>query len=271
MGRTIHFRVTNMDINSISDNDIEAFWMVSDSLNEGTFREIWTCESFYFDPLAYYPNWAIEEISLDLVHNREQELTEAGYSRLNARRKMFAEGCILFHVQNDGIIRGFTKVGGNELNAALVFYGLVMLSANTGAEIAVNDEGEFLLAPLLIRGGQVKVDEAEARQSWAYWEDKGFFEDNAFRTADKKREQEDLIVTHPDFTDPAFFCRVINPKDFLQHPEYGATQIMAGFNGEYWGLNTEDPIKQSLEICSRIQKAAAEAGYEIEVAPTLKK
>ena len=54
MGRTLHYTVTT-EKSKFTNRESEAMLKVSRAMNINP--EVWTCESFWIDPFAYYPFW----------------------------------------------------------------------------------------------------------------------------------------------------------------------------------------------------------------------
>ncbi|MEW6202561.1 MAG: hypothetical protein AB1546_11325 [bacterium] len=274
MGRTLHYKVLNTE--EISEEEKEVMYEVSMKYNSGDYEDVWTCESFYLDPWAFHPNW--EKVGdlggKEFINRRYRELERSALFRGEILNKMHNEGLILFTKDTiyNGKVAGFTKVGGNEYNAFLVYEALIEISKNTKSEISLCDEGAFLYAPVLIRGGKAKIDVESVHRAWAFWEEKGWLKEEGGDPIiiEKKQMQESLIKFYPYWTEPRNLCRSIKENDFMSHPEYGASQIMAGFYGEYYGLSGDrDPEKESYRICSDIKKLVEKSGMTMEVAPKL--
>lgn len=118
MGRTLHYRVLNQD--RLSDDHLNTMIAVSERYNTGKFQHVWTCENFFLDPCAAYPDWDKGQ-TWKFFQKRYEELITEGVSSLAARRQMVTEGVAkCFSAE----MRGFTKVGGNEFNALLVYSAL---------------------------------------------------------------------------------------------------------------------------------------------------
>jgi hypothetical protein len=65
---------------------------------------------------------------------------------------------------------GFTKVGENEKNAALVVKFLIECSILAPRiKIKVSDEGDYLTCPVIIQNGLMKPDEDEIKSTIEYW------------------------------------------------------------------------------------------------------
>ena len=241
--------------------------MISDHFNSGNFADVWTCENFYLEPLAFYPNWdrypnADPGRLWQMLGDRFAELQESGLHRLDAIRHLHNEGLIRYH--STGEIRGSCKVGGNEFNAAIVYAALLMISAETNSVISLTDEGEYLLIPLLLKNGLAKPWPQRVKEDWSHWQKQGFIRKNTYGLADKQQLQAELLKNFPDFADPESFCRDVQRKDFKAHPQYDGSQILAGFYGEYWNLNGDfDPEMESLSLSALLQGLARESGLTL--------
>lgn len=183
-----------------------------------------------------------------------------GFSPLAIRRQLIEEGVAERFSQE---IRGFTKVGGNEWNALLVYAALLEISIKTPAMIKLSDEGEFLLSDVLIKNGKVRPDRGSIEAQLAYWEKQGSLETNKHGSADKAKLFRKLLKHKNRWLQPERLCRQVKPEDFSGHPEYNAGEIMAGFRGEYWGLNGDfNPFDASMQAIARIKEQLPE-GVEL--------
>lgn len=106
------------------------------------------------------------------------------------------------------------------------------------------------------------------------WLDKNHKDFNSYGVYTKQQNQIRLIAKYNNFSNPFVYCRVVNPKDFEIHPEYSASQIMAGFDGEYYGLTDKDPESESYKILASFTKLIDNLGYKdvkIEVGKKIEK
>ena len=266
MGRTLHYRVVNPD--KLNDGHLNAMLAVSDKYNTGPFANVWTCENFFFDPLSCFPDRSRGH-DWKSLENRSEELARSGLSRLAVRRRLIAEGV---GKRFSSELQGFTKVGGNEWNAALVYAALLEISRLTPAVIKLSDEGEFLLCNLLIKKGKARPDGAEMAERIAYWEKEGYLKENRYGCADKARLFRKLLKQEKKWQAPEKFCRQVNPEDFAAHPEYNAGEIMAGFHGEYYGMTDKNPFDESMHAVAEIFRIfGGEKDIKIEVTPKLRR
>jgi hypothetical protein len=265
MGRTLHYRVLNQD--RLTDEHLAAMLAVSEQFNSGPFANIWTCENFFLDPLASYPNRQREE-NWESYERRFAELEAAGLPPLAVRRQLLQEGVALRHSEE---LCGFTKVGGNEWNAALVYAALIEISKRTPALIKLSDEGEFLRCDVLIRRGKARPGRARMEEAIACWEKQGFLKDNQYGCADKAQLFRKLLEQEKRWQRPEKFCRTVRREDFAGHPEYNAGEIMAGFHGEYYGLTGKNPFDESMHALADIFRLFGGKDVQIEVARKPKK
>jgi hypothetical protein len=265
MGRTLHYRVLNQD--RLTDEHLAAMLAVSEQFNSGPFANIWTCENFFLDPLASYPNRQREE-NWESCERRFAELEAAGLPPLAVRRQLLQEGVALRHSEE---LRGFTKVGGNEYNALLVYAALIEISKRTPAVISLHDEGEFLLCDVLIRRGKARPGRARMEEAIACWEKQGFLKDNQYGCADTAQLFRKLLEQEKRWQRPEKFCRTVRREDFAGHPEYNAGEIMAGFHGEYYGLTGKNPFDESMHALADIFRLSGGKDVQTEVARKPKK
>jgi len=78
MGRTLHFEVTNPK--EVNNQDRFKMLQISEYYNSEKFKDVWTCENFYFDPWDYYPNWEKEDNSWEKVKQQIDRFKENKYS-----------------------------------------------------------------------------------------------------------------------------------------------------------------------------------------------
>jgi hypothetical protein len=187
MGRTLHYHVLNED--QLSGEHLEAMLAVSTEYNTGKFAKAWTCESFSLNPLASYPDWQAG-YDWKSYEQRYSELKADGLSPLAIYRQLVTEGVAKCHSAE---LRGFTKVGGNEFNALLVYSALLKITELTPAQIALSDEGEFLLADLVLKAGKARLRPREIKADWRYWEKQGFLEEDKYGCRTKQEAQLALL------------------------------------------------------------------------------
>lgn len=256
MGRTLHWSLKNSE--ALSKEDAKTFTNVSEKYNSGKFKGIWTCENFWCQ--IREPEFVDAKVMRDFP-----EHTGNMWSHLyNVVAKDYAT-----HVEKEEflekegyITRGghfgswFCKTGGNELNSMLVLYALVELSLLTPAEFALSDEGDFLRCPVFIKDGKVSIDKETMFNSIEYWKKQKFLEPGNYpEVLATYNDYIDLLQKYENnWVDPVILHRPVDPKDFEDYEEYNVKQIMAGFNGEYWGLNTEDPELESYKRTAEIKK-----------------
>lgn len=255
----------------------------------------WTCETFELEP-GIYPNWARfsepdkATKGWDAINKRFAELKKTGMHPVDADMQLVAEGlALMYRPEWRREIGGFCKVGGNELNAMVITATLVLVSKKMICTITLSDEGKYLRCPVVIEDGKARPDEEGIRDSISHlltlkWND-NYNKDKKFlaRVEAEARELYDIEKAHHSRYYPprcewdiAEFTRPVNPKDFEQHPEYGASQIMSGFYGEYFGLSDKDAEAESFRMIGSLQKMiSAAAGDEaknlrMEVAPRIK-
>jgi hypothetical protein len=275
MGRTLHFSIQNPE--ELTEEHKEICHDVSINVNSGPFENVWTCENFFLDPFDFDPRWEntfftnMSRPEIWKYLDKEYEaLINKGNSRLNAVKNMVERGLVVW---SDSVRGSFCKVGGNEFNAWLVMCALLEISNSTPAVIELSDEGEFLYADIILKNGKAKINKKAWKRDLEYWKKEGVIDDNTRGIADKIKFVEKLLKKYPSWTGVENLCRDVEPSDFTDHPQYGVSQIMAGFNGEYYGLTKEDAEKRSYEISAHIMKMLEKAGIpkkDIKIAPNLK-
>lgn len=151
MGRTIHYTATK--ITGFTGKDYNKMLEISNKYNSGKLKNIWSCENFYLDPLAYYPASRYTYNEIDARY--DQLFEQKDMHHLQVIRQLKKEKLIEYANENPKYkVSGFTKVQGNELNSMLVYMALTEISiAIPSAKIIISDEGEYLLCDVrLIKG-----------------------------------------------------------------------------------------------------------------------
>ncbi len=276
MGRAITYNLISKK-GDFSEEDLERIYQVSLKAENSC---TWTCENFLINPYAVYPNWEGNS-DWDKLNKRYDNLRRGGLSKIEVCKTLVREGFALYFTDENRHrkIHGFTKVGGNELNAMVVVLGLAAISlAVENTSISVHDEGEFLKCPIVIEEGMARPDDRKIDKdiSWlliSQWRE-GYedlypkFKKKAKKLYEFKERYESNYHPPRCEWEITTFCRKVNPEDFKDHPEYGAAQIMAGFDGEYYGLTDKDPEAESYRACAFIKKLIP-PGLEMEVTPRL--
>lgn len=270
MGRTLHYNVKPLNGRFTRDELVEMRNFVIGYAEQTE----WTCEYFDLDPFVYYPNWSNgsnwEKIEAEIKCLATKEVDE-----IIIIEKLFESGLILFHKTNPELgFYWFCKVGGNEANAKAIVSGFVALSKQMpNVSISVHDEGEYLRCPVIIEHGQAKIDTNDIESSIAYLLSSALFDklykDCCIKFVQKAHTLWSLKQQYQSSKceyNISLFCRAVNGTDFANYPEYNTTQIMAGFEGEYYGLTDKDPEAESLKMCANI-KAMIPDNLTMVVAP----
>lgn len=278
MGRTLHYEFKPKN-GKFTAKELEKLYDVGQIYFE---RCEWTCETFDIRPYGIYPNWD-RKSTWDKLSARWNELAQEGLHPNKISQVLVKEGIAYFHRDKPEYgFYGFTKVGGNELNALQVTMGLIAASRTVkNAVITLHDEGKFLKCHLIIRAGLAMPDADAISSQIGYLLSKALFDDgyagykesfveNAKELYDTKESHQEGWCSETPKYDIAEFCRPIKAEDFENHPEYGASEIMAGFNGEYFGLSTVDAEAESYRMIASIQKLLPK-DVKIDVAPKIHK
>ena len=285
MGRTLHFEVKPIN-GHFTKKELEKLYNVGQVYAD---KCEWTCETFGLHPYMFYPNWnqfngAINKVKTAwaTVDKRYNELLQEELHPNTIAQKLFAEKLVLFHRDKAEFgFNGFCKTGSNELNSLQVVLGcLAATRVVKNARIHLHDEGKLLKCYIIIENGKAKADKDEIQQQIGYLLSKCMFDESYKKYYDDFVEQAKELYSFinppngvwynpEELYDISKFVRPIDPKDFENHPEYGAAQIMAGFGGEYWGLAKEDPEAASYRMIAKIQKIMPKDG-EMKIAQKIK-
>jgi hypothetical protein len=276
MGRTLHYNIKPKN-GRFTKKELEKLHNTGQIYKD---KCKWSCETIDIAPYNIYPNWNIKS-DWDKLNKRWAELEQQELHPNEISKFLVKEGIASFHGSNPEYgFYGFTKVGGNELNALQVVMALSAASRVVkNASIHIRDEGEFLKCPLIIEKDKAKPDRDKIYQNIAHLLAAPLFKDCYAKFKDEWIEkakvlyelanpQEQLISETPD-KPIAFFCRPVKAEDFAEHPEYGAGQIMAGFEGEYYGLSDKDSEAESYRMIAKFQKLLPK-DFEIIVTPKIK-
>lgn len=176
MGRTLHY--TFKTPQPLSHKDLLKIDEIATFYNSGEFKDVWTCENFYPAPLDYYPKWLKYGGTVDSweeVNEKYEQLEKKGLDHIEILKTLHKNNIICFHqepldINNLKDFRGFIKTQGNEYNSSLVIMGLTDLSmAFPKATITVHDEGEFLLADIIIKNGKARIGIERTTDAILYW------------------------------------------------------------------------------------------------------
>lgn len=285
MGRTLHYQFKPKN-GLFTDKELEQLYEVGRIYKE---RCKWTCESLDITPYDVCPNWDnlphknCDE-GWDKLTKRWNQLATKGLHPNIIAQELVKCGTALFHRDNPQKgFYGFTKTGGNEFNSLQVVLGVTAATRVVkNAECRIHDEGKLLVCPLVISDGKVQADTSETAEKICWLLGAPLFENGYKQYAKEFKQQakELWYCIHPKresgvwySTDEWFalakFVRPINAKDFEDYPEYNGAQIMAGFNGEYFGLSDEDPEATSYRMIALLQKALPDDAM-LEITPKLK-
>lgn len=175
MGRTLHFRVTTLNKKPFSNKEIDTMYQVSQYYNSGEFENAWTCENFFIDFYAFYPNWnrvpdRERNTAWDKINQLYDDLERQGKSHKDIVSELVKKRIVCLSNDDKYKFSGFVKTQGNEYNSMLVYLALITISKKCpNLEIKLSDEGDYLLCPLFIRSGKVLPDFARLEQSIQFW------------------------------------------------------------------------------------------------------
>ena len=274
MGRTLHWSIEPREKLLFDEDDLNSFYRIEQKVQNSCE---WTCDSFTLMPRVF-PNWGKGK-TWEFVETRSEKLLKQGLHPAVVNLEIVREGTALSHTPDwRREMSDFCKVAGNELNAKMVVLGLAIASVAVKCRIRVSDEGEFLICPIVIESGKARPDTERIDSDIAFWMTRRW--DIAYKDCDIDWEK--LAKNYYDiskkFSSGYFppkceylikeFCREVKPEDFKDHPEFGAAQIMAGFDGEYYGLaGNKDSEAESYRRTALIQKMLGGLGGKLEVAP----
>ncbi|MFA5032868.1 MAG: hypothetical protein WC614_07605 [bacterium] len=263
MGRTLHWDIRPKGKQLFDIQDLKIMYEIDKTADKACE---WTCESFDLS-VGIYPNWETKS-SWDKVNARYDELQKKGMHPVDINFQLVKEKLVSLHNPEwQQELSGFCKVGGNELNAAIITGALAEVSKKVSCSIDLKDEGEYLICPIIMEQGHAMPNQDKIIKDIGWWLTRKW--DAAYNTdtellakvESSAKEYYEISQKYKSKYYPprclwsvSEFCRTIKPEDFQNHPEYGASQIMAGFDGEYYGLSKKDPESESYKACANIQK-----------------
>jgi len=270
MGRTLHYHIKAKN-GRFTRKELEKLYNVGQVYRD---KCKWSCETIDITPYNIYPNWN-KKSDWDKLNKRWAELEQQELHANEISKILVKEKIASFHGDNPQYgFYGFTKVGGNELNALQVVLALTAASRVVkNALIHINDEGEFLKCPIVIENNKAVPDKTRIAQDIYWLLGAPLFEDGYQQYKDEFARKAQLLWQYSRSDDGqqkdiAFFCRPVKSADFAEHPEYGVAQIMAGFDGEYYSLSDKDAEAESYRMIAQLQKILPK-DCEIVIAPKI--
>ena len=170
MGRTIHYLVEVDGKNHVTDKE----WKEIEALQKKFNSDYtWTCENLCLERFTVQPNWPAWD-KTGLGDKQVWERIQVELKMPDGMQRLLDHG--LIEVSNGGyrgrhyLMSGFTKVGDDESNAALVVKFLTEASVLApDIRIKVHDEGDYLACPVIIQNGQMESDKQEIASQIKYW------------------------------------------------------------------------------------------------------
>jgi hypothetical protein len=238
MGRTLHYQVQDKTFVPTDDQQNAIYALTKKYLDTID----WTCETPSFDFYDYYPNWdqlkkmkgrdVTMEEGWEIVNLSNQSKMDSGYSAIEARKRTQKEGIIRF--SREGSLRtgsgkeisfdyfsGFCKTSGNELNAhAVIRFILECSFILKGIEISLEDEGNALYCPLIIKNGKAKPDIESIKSCIKHWNSGGYKEllhnpESVWDVTNHERYFNVILERKWNYGDPQQFIRQILDEGYL--------------------------------------------------------
>jgi hypothetical protein len=230
MGRTLHYEVINHNFIPTDKQQLDIY-----TLTEKYCKEFdWTCETPDFDYYRCYPNWDyFDKLGLkggqsawEYINKSIRNKISSGMHMIDAIRKSETEGIIKF-LRRDTRFSGFTKVGGNELNAhALIKFIVECSHILRGQIIGLYDEGDALYAPLHITEGMAMPDINLIIGNLDHWEDNPPPREGPFDVSAKEKYYKQVVKREWEFGDINQFIRPINASGYLAERKEFKTTII---------------------------------------------
>lgn len=232
MGRTLHYEVINQHFIPTDKQQLDIY-----TLTERYCKEFeWTCETPDFDYYRYYPNWDYFDVkdfkggqsAWEYINKLIRDKISSGMHLVDALRASEAEGIIKFS-RRDSRFSGFTKVGGNELNAhALIRFIVECSHILRGQVIGLYDEGDALYAPLHITEGMAMPDINRIRRNLDHWKDNAPLRDGGpFDITAKENYYKQVVKCKWEFADINQFIRPIKTAGYLADRKEFKTTLLS--------------------------------------------
>jgi len=288
MGRTLHYKFKPAN-GKFTPKQLEKLYDVGKIWFE---RCKWTCEAISIRPYDVYPNWEAPQnykcqVGWEILNKRWDELSKQNLHPNEISKLLVKEKIAnFFHSRWSEDPKygfgGFTKTGGNELNSLQVVLALTAASKVVkNAVISLHDEGRLLKCGIVIQNGLAMPDEEDIDSNISYLLGKALFDksykDHKEQFIELSKELYNMKERYRSNTyppEPSYeiteFCRPINIEDFEDYPEYNAGQIMAGFEGEYFGLSSKDAESESYKMIALLQKLLPD-GVKVNIASKIEK
>ena len=224
MGRTLHYKMLGDQLPT--DTQENKLINLSESYNT---KFNWTCENVWLSSVDYYPNWnffpkdiEVEKV-WDRINARYDRYLRQGLSRTEIIKKMDEDG--LVYMDKKESLSGFTKTGGNELNAHTVIYFIAEASRILPKRIfTLYDEGDALYCSLLIKNGRAKPDLKSMESSLEYWRDKDYLHDDGlYDVTNAEVYYKSLFKLKPSWSSISDFIR---PMTKSGKPKQAKTQVL---------------------------------------------
>ncbi len=231
MGRTLHYEVINHHFIPTDEQQLTIY-----TLTEKYCKEFeWTCETPDFDYYRCYPNRDYldtkglkgGESAWEYINKSIRNKISSGVNLVDAIRKTETEGIIRF-MRRDSRFYGFTKVGGNELNAhALIRFIVECSHILRGQVIGLYDEGDALYAPLHITEGMAMPNINHIIGNLDHWKNNAPLRDGGpFDITAKENYYKQVVKRHWEFGDLNQFIRPINAAGYLAERNEAKTTII---------------------------------------------
>lgn len=271
MGRTLHFNIKKEESN-FTEKEYKAMYDVSSQLNSGKFKNIWSCENFWFAPYDNNEKREIHSFCKTQGNEMNSHLVIVGLVEISKRIpsaviEVSDEGELLIcklRIQNGKALPVISDIKEN-----LESYAFRMFMSDKNKlkklELKANDFCKEFAQDLYFNNGYGDMTNYFNRELKKLHEIQKIMQDNWKRpnTALYFFNIENCPAEY--WLDPFLFCRPVKVSDFLTYKCSPAT-LMAGFNGEYWNMNNgKDAESESYKTIARIQELFSKTGAKMKI------
>jgi len=219
MGRTLHYKMEGNYRPSVEQEN--KLIVLSKSYNS---KFNWTCENVWLSTLEYYPNWNNfpKEMKTgdvwDLINKSYDQYLKQGQTEVEVIKSLQSDGLVNYSHKES--LCGFSKTGGNELNAHTVIYFVAEASHIIPRQVfSLYDEGDALYCPILIRNGRAKPDLERIEHTLEYWKGRDYLHDGGtWDVSNAERYFHSLLRLKPSWGEITQYIRPlyrrVKPKPF---------------------------------------------------------
>ena len=224
MGRTLHYGITDY----YSPNEIQALSLFI-LVHDYNTRYEWTAENIDLCEYRMYPNYEIinakDAMSAEgILFNLVQQRIDQGLGFYTAVKSLVDEGFL--STRKKDLLKGFTKVSSNELNAHAVISFVIEASRLIPQTVFyLIDEGYATYCDLQIKNGLAKPHYGNIAEYLGNMDQDD--KPNLSPKVDYLRQQ---LNSRPDYGNPSKYIRPLLNEGYLRERKQFQTKVLTGDN-----------------------------------------